>query len=263
MSVKIYPIRDVPKRMRKRLFVSTLLHWFRRNGRNLPWRRTRDPYRILVSEFMLQQTQVNRVKEYYAQFLNRFPSLGDLADAGEDDVLEAWEGLGYYNRARNLHKAARTLRDEFGGQFPKSREQLISLPGVGEYTAGAILSFAFHEPAPILDTNVERVLERVFVKRRHSSPARQERRLWKMAGSLIKREYVWELNQALIDFGATVCTARNPGCSTCPMKSFCVEYDRRRPVQMEIPYPQNGQSLGKAAEPYLPYSSMIDGDERE
>ncbi len=262
MSIKIYGIRQVPDRVRKRLFRSTLLHWFRRYGRDLPLRRTRDPYRILVSEFMLQQTQVERVKEYYHRFLERFPTLGDLADATEDDVLEAWEGLGYYNRARNLSKTAGKLQDDFGGEFPRSIEELTCLPGVGQYTAGAILSFAFHHPAPILDTNVERVLERVFVKRRHSSPARQERRLWKMADSMIRRDSVWEINQALIDFGATICTARNPACSSCPMKSFCVEYDRRRPPQMEIPYHADGRALGKAAEPYLPYAADANDENR-
>jgi len=263
MPIKIYSVRDVPAPGRKRLFTSTLLHWFRRYGRDLPWRRTRDPYRILVSEFMLQQTQVERVKDYYRRFFRKFPALEELAGAEEDDVLEVWEGLGYYNRAKNLHRTARILRDEHNGEFPRSFDELTALPGIGRYTAGAILSFAFHDTAPILDTNVERVLERIFVKRRHSSPARQEKRLWKLAESLLEREYVWEMNQALIDFGATVCTAQRPKCGGCPMKSFCMEFDRRRSPQLELPYQENGQSLGKAAEPYIPYSPDLGSDGRE
>ncbi|MCF7803763.1 MAG: A/G-specific adenine glycosylase [Candidatus Marinimicrobia bacterium] len=254
MSLKILTPKQVSNTGRRRLFTKTLLHWFRRFGRDLPWRRTRNPYKILVSEIMLQQTQVERVKDYYHRFLDRFPTVESLAEATETEALEAWEGLGYYNRARNLRKSAIVVCEEFKGIFPETVEELESLPGIGRYTAGAIVSFAFVKPAPILDTNVKRVLERVFVKRRHSSTAKQERRLWKLAESVIAPRTVWEINQALMDFGAQICTAKNPKCGICPMRSFCVEYQRNKSPQMEFPYSENGNSLSKAAEPYVPYA---------
>jgi len=254
MDIKILRPKEVSNAGRRRLFTTTLLHWFRRFGRDLPWRRTRNPYKILVSEVMLQQTQVERVKEYYHRFLNRFPTIESLAQSTEDEVLNAWDGLGYYNRARNLRKTAIAVCEQFNGEFPLTVEKLETLPGVGKYTAGAIVSFAYVKPAPILDTNVKRVLERIFVKRKHSSPARQERRLWKLAESVIAAETVWEINQALMDLGAQICTAKKPKCGICPMRSFCVEYQRSKSPQMEFPYEENGTHLAKAAEPYVPYS---------
>ncbi len=239
---------------RKRLFVHTILHWFRRFGRDLPWRRTRNPYQILVSEVMLQQTQVDRVREYYTRFLDTFPTVQDLAAATEEAVLQIWDGLGYYNRARNLHKTATIIVNEYDGHFPVKIEELVALPGVGRYTAGAIASFAFVQPSPIVDTNVKRVLERIFVQRRHSSPARQEKRIWKLAGELITPKIVWEFNQALMDFGAKICPAQRPKCGICPMRSFCIEYERRRNPQMEIPYAETGPQFAKAAEPYVPFA---------
>lgn len=255
MNIKILRPKEVSTAGRRRLFTTTLLHWFRRFGRDLPWRRTRNPYKILVSEVMLQQTQVGRVKEFYHQFLERFPTVESLAEATENEVLEAWDGLGYYNRARNLRKAANAVCDQFDGKFPQSVEELKSLPGVGRYTAGAIVSFAYVKPAPILDTNVKRVLERIFVKRKHSSPAKQERRLWKLAENVLTARSVWEINQALMDFGAQICTAQVPKCGICPMRSFCVEYQRSKSPQMEFSYAEKGTYLSKAAEPYVPYSA--------
>jgi A/G-specific adenine glycosylase len=202
-------------------FQARLLAWFRQNGRDLPWRRTRDPYKILVSEVMLQQTQVERVREYYTRFLREYPTVLDLAAAHPARVRESWEGLGYYARARNLHAAARTIVRQHEGRFPRHVEDLQALPGVGRYTAGAVVSFAYGEPAPILDTNVRRVLSRIFVRRRASNSAREERRLWALAEVVIPPGETWTMNQALMDFGATVCTARNPKCPICPVRSVC------------------------------------------
>jgi len=258
MTIRILRPTDLSSAARKRLFVSALLHWFRRFGRDLPWRRTRDPYKILVSEVMLQQTQVERVKEFYQRFLQTFPTVNDLAGAPEEAVLEAWDGLGYYNRARNLHKTAQAICRDHGGEFPATVEALASLPGIGRYTAGAIVSFAFLRPAPIVDTNVKRVLERIFMQRLHSSQAKQQKRLWKLAESLITPGSVWEINQALMDFGAGVCTAQKPTCPACPMRSFCIEFERRKSRQLELPYHWEDFNHLKAAEPSVPYSRDID-----
>ncbi len=211
-------------------FQAGLFRWFQRNGRDLPWRRTRDPYEILVSEVMLQQTQVERVREYYGRFLQEYPTVQDLAAARPARVRESWDGLGYYARARNLHVAARTIMREHGGRFPRRLEDVLALPGVGRYTAGAVISFAYGDPAPILDTNVRRVLTRIFVRRRASRPANAERRLWALAEAVIPVGDAWTMNQALMDFGATVCTARKPRCPDCPILRMCAYYARVTPA---------------------------------
>jgi A/G-specific adenine glycosylase len=205
-----------------------LLEWFRQHGRDLPWRRTRDPYKILVSEVMLQQTQVERVRGYYRQFVREYPTVRDLAAAQAARVRESWDGLGYYARARNLHAAARTIVRRHGGRFPRHLEELRDLPGVGRYTAGAVASFAYGEPAPILDTNVRRLLSRVFVQRQAVRQAQTDRRLWVLAETVIPVGEAWAMNQALMDFGATVCTARNPKCPCCPLRSLCALFERRQ-----------------------------------
>ncbi len=207
-------------------FQSRLLRWFKVNGRDLPWRRTRDPYEILVSEVMLQQTQVERVQGYYRRFLQQYPTVEDLAAARPGQVREAWDGLGYYARARNLHAAARQIVDRHGGRFPRRLDEVMALPGVGRYTAGAVVSFAYGEPAPILDTNVRRVLSRVFVRRRPSRRAVLERRLWALAEAAVPPDQAWEFNQAIMDLGATVCAARNPKCPLCPVRQNCAYYER-------------------------------------
>ncbi len=209
-----------------RAFASRLVRWFARNARDLPWRRTRDPYEILVSEVMLQQTQVDRVKEYYGRFLRRYPTVQDLAGAPRAGVMEEWAGLGYYNRARNLHKAARQIVRRHGGEFPRQAEDVQALPGVGGYTAGAVLSFAYHEPAPVLDTNVRRVLARVFLGRPPRKNAAEDRRLAELNLALIPQGKVWEFNQAVMEFGAVVCTARNPRCPSCLVRGLCRFYGR-------------------------------------
>jgi len=221
-----YRLRLDTEKVRK--FQGALLSWFAEKGRDLPWRQTRDPYRILVSEVMLQQTQVERVLQYYRRFLREYPTVQDLAAARPAAVRESWDGLGYYARARNLYATAGTIVRKYKGKFPRRLEELQDLPGVGRYTAGAVASFAYGQPAPILDTNVRRVLGRVFVLRRGSTPTATERRLWKLAEAVIPDGGAWRMNQALMDFGAMVCTARNPKCSNCPVGSLCAFNQRRR-----------------------------------
>lgn len=208
------------------VFQDRLLRWFRKHGRDLPWRKTRDPYKILVSEVMLQQTQVERVRGYYERFLREYPTVRDLAAAHPARVRESWEGLGYYARARNLHAAAQEVTRRHGGRFPRRLAEVMALPGVGRYTAGAVVSFAYGEPAPVLDTNVRRVLDRVFVRRRPASPAQLDRRLWALAENAIPHRHAWAFNQALMDFGATVCAARSPKCGICPLRSICASYGK-------------------------------------
>ncbi len=204
-------------------FQTTLIEWFEKFGRDLPWRKTRNPYHILVSELMLQQTQVVRVeKEYYTQFLDKFPSLQILADAEEEDVVNAWEGLGYYNRAKNLHKIAQIIISEYHGEFPRDYDRILELPGIGKYTAGAILSFAFELDFPIVDTNVERIIKRIFLyKHKISSPAQLDRKIWEVSEALLIKGNAWTFNQAILDFGALICIALKPRCNKCPMRPIC------------------------------------------
>lgn len=209
-------------RLQKRQFRRRLMNWYCRYGRDLPWRRTTDAYAILVSEAMLQQTQVERVLAYYRLFLERFPTVEVLAAAGSDDVLAAWQGLGYYRRARNLHLAAQQVMEHHGGVFPDVFKEVAALPGVGRYTAGAILCFAFGKRTPILDTNVQRVLERVFVRRPAARASAMQKRLWRFAEEVLPRgAEAWIVNQAMMDLGATVCTARTPRCSQCCIQPIC------------------------------------------
>jgi A/G-specific adenine glycosylase len=201
-------------------FRRRLLCWFRRHGRDLPWRRTRDPYRVAVSEFMLQQTQVSRVEAYYHRFLDRFPDVHALAAAPPEAVREAWQGLGYYRRAHNLHRLARTVAE--AGDFPRDLDALRALPGVGRYTAGAIACFAFERAAPAVDTNVERVIRRAFHPRLGRTAA-DARRVWDTAGRLVPRAgpAAWAFNQGIMELGALVCTARVARCGECPVRGAC------------------------------------------
>lgn len=203
-------------------FRRRLLRWFARHGRDLPWRRTRDPYEILVSEIMLQQTQVDRVKTYYGKFLHRYPTVETLARARPLQVREVWEGLGYYARARHLHQTSRVVVKKHRGVFPQTAALLHTLPGVGRYTAGAVASFAFNQRTPIVDTNVARVLRRIFGIAGDLKRAAVQKRLWRLAEALLPRKKIWDFNQGLMDFGATICTARNPQCADCPMTDICL-----------------------------------------
>ena len=198
-----------------------LLEWYARNQRDLPWRRTRDPYRITVSEYMLHQTQVTTVLPYYARFLERFPNWASLASATLDEVLKAWEGLGYYARARNLHALAQRVCAHHGGQLPQSQDELLALPGIGEYTVGAILSTAFGQATPAIDGNTRRVLCRAFQVTEDPLSREGKRRLQTIAGSLLPTHQAGTFNQALMDLGAVVCTPRSPNCHDCPWRDDC------------------------------------------
>lgn len=204
-------------------FQTALLAWFKKYGRDLPWRKTRNPYHILVSELMLQQTQVARVeKDYYHQFLQQFPTIEVLARASEEEVIAAWQGLGYYNRAKNLHSIAKIIVIDYKGEFPSDHETLRNLPGIGPYTAGAILSFAFESDYPIVDTNVERIVKRVFLhNHKIKVPAQLDKTIWHISEKILLKGEAWTFNQAILDFGALICTAIKPKCSKCPMKSIC------------------------------------------
>jgi A/G-specific adenine glycosylase len=207
---------------RRREFSRRLRTWFRKHGRDLPWRRTRDPYRVLVSELMLQQTQVSRVVDYYERFLARFPTLDHVAEAPSRAVLALWSGLGYYARARNLHALARHVTRD-GGPIPADPAELRSLPGVGAYTAGAVASFAYERRAALVDTNVARVLHRAFFPTLDPKSAKGRRMGWLTAEQLLPRSgrAVWTHNQALMELGALVCTARVRHCSRCPVARAC------------------------------------------
>lgn len=211
-----------------RAFGTRLRAWYRRNHRDLPWRKTRDPYHVLVSELMLQQTQVSRVLDFYARFIARFPTMQQLADARPKRVMESWEGLGYYARARNLHKLARQLtRDGAAGVLPSEPAELRKLPGIGAYTAGAVASFAYERRAALVDTNVARVLSRVFAPRLSPKRPRDLRKLWTLAEQTLPRtgKTAWTQNQALMELGALVCTARVKRCGDCPLNGMCKSAD--------------------------------------
>jgi A/G-specific adenine glycosylase len=202
-------------------FGSELLCWYKRESRDLPWRRTRDPYHIWVSEIMLQQTRVETVIPYFRRFMERFPTVGDLAAAPEEAVLKAWEGLGYYSRARNLQTAARQVTESHGGRVPRDKASVSALKGVGPYTAGAILSIAFDEPEPAVDGNVMRVLSRFF--NLDDDIARPAVRIGmeRLAKGLIPAGEAASFNQALMELGALICTPRSPGCLSCPVMEQC------------------------------------------
>jgi A/G-specific adenine glycosylase len=202
--------------------LATLLPWYDANRRDLPWRRTRDPYAVWVSEMMLQQTQVATVVGYYERWMRRFPTISALARAAEDDVLHAWQGLGYYSRARNLWRGARAVVAEHGGRVPRTASALRGLPGIGPYSAGAIASIAYGERAPLVDGNVIRVLCRVFGLRGDPSKSPLKPRLWELAAKLVPEGRPGDFNQALMELGATVCTPRAARCDGCPLAAECV-----------------------------------------
>jgi A/G-specific adenine glycosylase len=217
-AAKPLPLPAPPERRR---FRQRLLTWYRRHGRDLPWRKTDDPYHILVSEIMLQQTQVDRVLPKYAEWLAKYPSFDALAAAPDREVADAWYPLGYNIRPRRLQSIAREAVARYGGQLPADEETLLSFNGIGAYTAGAIRSFAFGQRAAILDTNVARVLFRVFVAKGDPKSHAMTRHLWAVSTTLVPVRHVFDFNQALMDFGAMVCSARKPKCLVCPMAKGC------------------------------------------
>jgi A/G-specific adenine glycosylase len=210
-----------------------LLAWYAEQARDLPWRRSRDPYRVWVSEIMLQQTQVATVRDYFQRFVRALPNVRRLAAADEAQVLRLWEGLGYYRRARQLHAAAKTIVDEFDGEFPRSVDELMKLPGIGRYTAGAIASIAFGLRAPILEANTIRLLSRLIGYRDDPLRSAGQRVLWQVAADILPQDDVARFNQALMELGSLVCTPAEPKCDECPLAGACAAYAAR--LQHEIP----------------------------
>ncbi|MDA8127500.1 MAG: A/G-specific adenine glycosylase [Betaproteobacteria bacterium] len=220
-------------------FASRIIDWQRRHGRHtLPWQATRDPYRVWLSEIMLQQTQVSTVVPYFERFVARFPDLRALAAAREDDVLALWSGLGYYSRARNLHAAARSLVAECGGAFPADPARIAQLPGIGRSTAAAIAALAFGERCAILDGNVKRVLARHGGVAGWPGDKRVETGLWALAESLLPRAGIEAYTQGMMDLGALVCTRSRPDCAVCPVNADCVAHVQQRTAELPTPRPQ-------------------------
>lgn len=222
-------------------FAERLIAWQKIHGRHdLPWQ-VSDPYRVWLSEVMLQQTQVTAVLAYYARFLERFPTLENLAAATDEEVLAVWSGLGYYSRARNLHKAAQKVMNEFGGRFPNTQEQIETLPGVGRSTAAAIAAFAFGRREAILDGNVKRVLTRAFGIAGFPGDKKIENRLWELAEQLLPAQDISAYTQGLMDLGATVCSRGKPACTVCPMVDGCVAAREGRTAELPTPRPKKAQ----------------------
>jgi len=230
----------LPDSNRRRWFRQRLLDWYRKNGRSLPWRETTDPYHILVSEVMLQQTQVDRVLPKYHEWLERYPSFEALSHADETDVIRTWYPLGYNIRPRRLHAIARETMTRFDGALPDDESTLLSFKGIGEYTVGAVRSFAFGKRAAILDTNVARVLFRVFVGSGDPASHAMKKHLWALSWAVLPHRHVFDFNQALMDFGATLCSARKPACTTCPMTRHCRSYP------LEAPAPKRRASVKRS-----------------
>lgn len=214
-------------------FSDPLIAWYEENRRDLPWRDNPDPYKVWISEIMLQQTRVSQSLEYYLRFVDRFPTVESLASAPEDDVLKVWQGLGYYARARNLQRAARLVVDEHGGSLPQSYDELIRLPGFGDYTASAVACFAFGEPRAAVDGNVHRILSRCFGLEERFERQSEKRLYRDLANALLDRRRPRQFNQAMMDLGATVCMRRGYRCEACPLQALC--YALKHKVQNDLP----------------------------
>lgn len=239
--------RTLPEGRRLRAISRRLLAWFSRSARRMDWRETGDPYRIWVSEIMLQQTRVEAVTPYYRRFVSAFPTVRALAESSPDEVMKLWEGLGYYSRARNLHRAARIVERDHGGRLPGEPEALAALPGIGLSTAGAVAAIAFRKDAPILDANAKRVIARLFAVTGDLSRPPAARFLWEASRGLIPPGKGRETALALMDLGATVCTPRRPGCPECPLRPLCEGH--RHGIQETIP--------AKAAKKVLPHHDVV------
>jgi A/G-specific adenine glycosylase len=251
-KVHAQPDPDRARDIRRRL-----LAWFGAHKRDLPWRADRDPYRVWISEAMLQQTRVETVRPYYERFMARFPTLDALASAPSEDVLAAWSGLGYYRRARALQAAARAIVAEHGGRFPRDRESLLDLPGIGPYTAGAIASIAFDAPEPLLDGNVARVFCRLFALEGDPTGGALRAELWERARALLpQRGSCGEWNQALMELGALVCTPRDPSCDACPLRAHCRAAAEER--TSELPWPRARRPM---IDVELSIAVVVDGDQ--
>lgn len=237
----------------KLYFSSELLRWYEKERRDLPWRRTRDPYHIWVSEIMLQQTRVDTVIPYFNRFVDRFPSVRQLAEAPEEEVLKHWEGLGYYSRARNLQSAVREVVDRYGGQVPRQKEEVSGLKGVGPYTAGAILSIAYNQPEPAVDGNVMRVLSRYFCLEDDIARPATRIRIEALAKELIPQGRAADFNQALMELGAMICTPKSPACPSCPVREMCSA--RLEGRQHELPV----KSKAKPPKAVLRLAALVEG----
>lgn len=236
-------------------FARTILKWYDIHRRDLPWRETRDPYKIWLSEVILQQTRVAQGLPYYQAFTSRFPDVDALAAAREEEVLKLWQGLGYYSRARNLHATAKIVSKEYGGRFPGSYEGLLGLKGIGDYTASAISSFCFGEAQPVVDGNVFRVLSRVFGITEPIDSVKGKKEFRRLAGELMDKKNPGAFNQALMEFGALQCTPRQPGCDTCPFFTGCEA--RRGNLIEQLPVKAKKT---KTRNRYLLYLLLFDGD---
>lgn len=225
-----------PDRRWLRKFQTRLRKWFAAHRRDLPWRATRDPYHVWVSEIMLQQTQVATVRDYFTRFIAAFPTVIKLADADEEQVLRLWEGLGYYRRARQLHAAAGVIRDQHAGRFPTTLDAIQALPGIGRYTAGAIVSIAYDEKAPILEANTLRLYARLLGYDQPLTTAASQRLLWQFAEAILPEKHPGDFNQTLMELGSLICTPKSPDCPACPVMDQCAAYAAGR--QAEIPAPK-------------------------
>ncbi len=205
-------------------FSQTLLEWFNHNQRDLPWRKTYSPYHVWISEIMLQQTQVDRVRDFFISWCRALPDVTAVAKASEEQIHKLWEGLGYYSRARNIHSCARLIVKEHGGHLPENHAKLLALPGIGRYTAGAIMSLAFNRDYPVVDANVERLFARLFDISTHIKNKENRLKIWDTAEKLIPAGMARNFNQALMELGALVCTPKNPGCSVCPLDKNCMSH---------------------------------------
>ncbi|WP_207394960.1 A/G-specific adenine glycosylase [Bremerella alba] len=230
------PENSSPVRGSLAAFQSHVFAWFATHQRDLPWRKSQDPYRVWISEIMLQQTQVATVKEYFRRFTAEFPQVSDLAAANEQKVLRLWEGLGYYRRARQLHAAAKEIVERFHGKFPQTVDEIQSLPGVGRYTAGAIASIAYGHKVPILEANTQRLFARLTGWDQVLTTSASQKRLWQFAEDILPDQDVGIFNQALMEIGSLVCTPKNQSCSQCPLAAHCEAYQQDR--QDEIPQPK-------------------------
>lgn len=242
-------------------FGNAVVAWQKSHGRHdLPWQNTQDPYAVWLSEIMLQQTQVSTVREYFAKFLKRFPTVGDLADAHQDEVLGLWSGLGYYSRARNMHRAAQDVMNLHGGLFPNNSETLQTLPGIGRSTAAAVASLCFGEPVAILDGNVKRVLTRYLGFQEDLATSRAEKNLWQLAQTMLPTQNIKRsmpfYTQGVMDLGATVCTPKKPRCDDCPLSANCLAYAQGDPEK----YPVKTQKIKRTSEQlWLLHASAPDG----
>lgn len=228
------PHKPIKATLDSEIFVNQLISWYSHQKRDLPWRQTNDPYKIWLSEIILQQTRVKQGMPYYLKFIEQYPTVKDLANAPESEVLRLWQGLGYYSRARNLHSCAKTVSSELKGVFPLKFDDLLKLKGIGRYTAAAIASIAFNEPNAVVDGNVFRVLSRVFGIENDISDSKSLKVFETKANILIDKKAPGEFNQAIMDFGAIQCTPKRPACAICPMSHFCFAFNTSKQDQLPI-----------------------------